>query len=216
MLRQHWHPKPFPHAVIDGLWSDSLLSRCSAEFPLPGAPGWITYGDPKEYGKAAGPEPMWGPAVHEWFEKALSRETCHALEEMTGIAPLVGDTLGGGMHQTHEGGRLDSHIDFGIHPVTGMERRINLLTFLNPGWDADLSGGGVVLGDPKVDGHVFVHPIFNRTVVFETSNDSWHGHPDPVRGPNLRKSLAVYYYAPARPETAERAGTTIWLEDTRG
>ena len=41
-----------------------------------------------------------------------------------------------------------------------------------------------------------VLPVFNRCVVFTTSDDSWHGHPDPLACPQgmTRKSIATYYY----------------------
>lgn len=204
-----WDSDPFPHTVIDGAWSRDLLLTAASEFPPPTDPRWITYNDPQEYGKAAGPAPMWGPATRQWFEAARTEAFALWLTGLTGIEHLVADDLGGGMHQTKPGGRLASHIDFGVHPNTGLERRINLLVFLNEDWQ-DEWGGTIILGDPDVDA-VRIAPTFNRTVIFETSNESWHGHPEPVVEGHLRKSLALYYYAPPRPETAARAGTTIWL-----
>jgi hypothetical protein len=41
-----------------------------------------------------------------------------------------------------------------------------------------------------------VAPIANRAVVFTTGEDTWHGHPEPLRCPldRSRRSLAIYYY----------------------
>ena len=41
-----------------------------------------------------------------------------------------------------------------------------------------------------------VLPIFNRMVVFNTTETSFHGHPEPLNCPKdrSRKSLALYYY----------------------
>lgn len=41
-----------------------------------------------------------------------------------------------------------------------------------------------------------VYPIFNRCVIFTTSENSHHGHPDQLTCPEniTRKSLAWYYY----------------------
>ena len=43
-------------------------------------------------------------------------------------------------------------------------------------------------------------PIFNRAVLFETSEISYHGHPTPLALPPgmTRKSLSVYYYTVER------------------
>ena len=45
-------------------------------------------------------------------------------------------------------------------------------------------------------------PIFNSIGLFATSDNSWHGNPDPVKCPKgqSRKSLALYYYTDGRPK----------------
>lgn len=50
-----------------------------------------------------------------------------------------------------------------------------------------------------------ISPIFNRAVIFETNEISYHGHPHPLNTPkNInRKSIATYYY------TKERDGNEI-------
>ena len=48
--------------------------------------------------------------------------------------------------------------------------------------------------------------LFNRAVLFDTTQSSWHGLPDAIRCPPgvIRKSLAVYYLTEPRPEAAQR------------
>lgn len=43
---------------------------------------------------------------------------------------------------------------------------------------------------------------FNRTLVFLTTDYSYHGHPDPLDCPPgvTRKSVALYYYTNGRPD----------------
>jgi hypothetical protein len=57
-------------------------------------------------------------------------------------------------------------------------------------------------------------PIFNRMVIFSTTDFSYHGHPEPLTCPEgwTRKSLALYYYSNGRPaeEIAETAHSTIF------
>ncbi|MFJ4926821.1 2OG-Fe(II) oxygenase [Streptomyces sp. NPDC088736] len=196
---------PFPHAVIDGLWDPDELRACAAEFPPGNDPRWTTYPDPKEIGKRAGDARMWGPATHAFFERARSQEMCRALEDGTGIGPLTADDLGGGMHMTGEGGRLAMHRDFNRHPTLPLERRLNLLIFLNEEWERGW-GGVLYLGAGQ---EVAVEPLFNRTVLFACGPESWHGHPDPIVGGHWRRSLACYYYAPLREETAA-PHSTVW------
>jgi hypothetical protein len=198
---------PFPHAVIDGLWNPDQLRACAAEFPPATDPRWATYPDPKEYGKRAGDSRMWGPVTQRFFMQAHLAETCELLEEWTGIGPLMADDLGGGMHVTGEGGRLDMHRDFNRHPSLPLERRLNLLVFLNEVWEREW-GGVLYLGRER---EVEVLPLFGRTVLFACGPESWHGHPEPIVGEHWRKSLAVYFYAPLRAETAP-SHSTVWGE----
>ena len=198
---------PFPHAVLDDLWDPDQLRACAAEFPPGHDPRWTTYPDPKEYGKCAGDSRMWGPATKQFFEQARSAATCRQLEEWTGIAPLTADDLGGGMHMTGESGRLALHRDFNLHPTLPLERRLNLLVFLNEEWEREW-GGVLYLG---LEREVEVLPLFGRTVLFACGAESWHGHPEPIVGEHSRMSLACYFYAPLREETAP-GHTTIWGE----
>lgn len=198
---------PFPHAVIDGLWDPERLKLIAKEFPAASDGRWTQYADPKERGKRCGGAELWGAETAEWFTFMRSPEFTADVEAFTGLKSLTADTLGGGMHMTSEGGRLASHVDFNIHPRDAtLERRINFLVFLNEGWDPAW-GGCLLLGKNR---DVEVVPEFNRTVIFETSEISWHGHPDPIVGDHLRKSLACYFYAPRRVEAAP-SHSTVWM-----
>jgi hypothetical protein len=204
-----WLTDPFPHAVIDGLWDDDLLLACRREFAYVQPSQWKTYADPEERGKKAIDDPgQWGSAVRTFFDLANGEEFVSRLQRLTGIADLSGDPLGGGMHETGEDGRLGMHVDFNYHP-DGRVRRVNLLTYLNDGWDCAW-GGCLYLGE---DRGISIEPVFNRTVLFECSNESWHGHPDPVAPGRLRQSLATYYYTPAGSLDLGDAHTTIYRRD---
>jgi hypothetical protein len=46
-----------------------------------------------------------------------------------------------------------------------------------------------------------VLPLFNRVMIFSTTDFTYHGHPDPLNCPEgmTRKSLALYYFTNGRP-----------------
>lgn len=209
LLEAEWKTDPFRHAVIDNVWDDELLRQCRNEFPIYQDARWITYNDPEEFGKKAGGVEMWGPKTREFFRQVRSAGFENLMEDFTGIEQLTSDDVGGGMHMTGEGGRLEMHIDFNVHPTLPLERRINMLVFLNDEWDCEW-GGCLYLGDQK---QITVEPVFNRTVVFECSDTSFHGHPDPIVGEHYRRSLACYFYAPLREGVLEKAHTTVWNRD---
>ncbi len=199
--------QPFPHLVADGLWGETDLRMVVEEFPAPDDPRWQQYYAEQERGKKAGGPHMQGPRTRAFMGHLRSDVVCSALEKLTGIVPLVADELGGGMHLTGEGGRLGLHTDFQRHPdLPHLQRRINLLVFLSPGWDSSW-GGVLYLGANR---EASVVPAWNRTVIFATSDKSWHGHPEPIIGDHVRRSLACYYYSPAE-DGAVLADTTAWL-----
>ena len=49
-----------------------------------------------------------------------------------------------------------------------------------------------------------IEPLFNRAILFDTTQHSWHGFPEPINPPHgkMRKSFAVYYMTDIT-ETAE-------------
>jgi hypothetical protein len=198
--------QPFPHIILKPHWADKALREIAAEFPSYDDERWTTYPGEQQRGKKCGDKAMWGPATRAWFDYVRSPTYLAYLTGLTGIEGLVADTWGGGMHCTGEGGRLAMHTDFSVHPQYPLHtRRLNMLTFLNPEWEPSW-GGMLYLGAKR---EIQVLPLLNTTVIFETSAQSFHGHPDPVAGPHLRKSLAVYFYAPRRPED-ELLASTVW------
>ena len=212
---------PFPHAVLDGLFDPDGLEAVAVEFPPPDDPGWRTYGGASEAGKQEASDPdQWGPRVGELVSELCSQPWLRFIEELTGLADLIADPKGGGMHQSGPGARLDVHVDFNRHPRLPLERLVNLIVYLNPGWTAD-DGGSLELWSEKERVRSIL-PLFNRCVVSSTSRRSFHGHPVPVAAgidpvtaePRRRRSIAVYYYG-RRDGKLPKEHSTIWLNPRR-
>lgn len=196
-------PEPFPHLIVDGHWNPGLLHDVIAEFPPPTDPRWKKYRNSNE-GKYEGPPYMWGEYTRDLFDQFA--KLTDTLSLAFGIPDLSMETIGGGYHLIPPGGRLAMHTDFNRSPDTDLYRRLNLLVFLNTDWDED--GGRLWLG---ADGAVGVAPEFNRMVVFETSDRSWHGHP--VSNQRWRFSVAAYFFSPDPPPGYHDDHSTRWLSD---
>ena len=147
------------------------------------------------------------------FAELNSRAFIGFLEELTGTSGLISDPHfeGGGLHETKRGGHLGIHADFNIHGALKLERKLNLLVYLNEDWQSEF-GGQLELWDRTMKECVVkVEPVFGRAVIFNTALDSFHGHPDPLNCPpeRSRRSLATYYYsAPAEGTAALPKRTT--------
>lgn len=71
-----------------------------------------------------------------------------------------------------------------------------MLVYLNKNWQESY-GGSLELWDRKMKNCVKkVAPVFNRAVIFNTDDDSYHGYPNLITCPEniTRKSIALYYF----------------------
>jgi len=127
---------------------------------------------------------------------------------------------GGGLHATSVGGKLAVHADYNRHPTLRLDRRLNLLLYLNEGWSND-NGGQLELWNHLMTECVLsTLPLFNRTVIFSTTKTSYHGQPEPIHGPEemQRKSIALYYFTNGRPEEGQDLNSpseehsTLWMQ----
>lgn len=200
--------QPFEHAVIDGFLSDDLARALAAEFPGTTAAPWHRYLNPIEnkFGLTRFDDL---PVTRRVIALLQSPEVVELLARVSGIPELEADPSlhGGGLHYHPRGGKLDMHLDYSLNPVTGKERRLNLILYLNDGWD-EAWGGHLELWDAEFTGcRARVAPVFNRAAVFATSDVSYHGLPRPLTCPEGtgRKSLAVYYVSAPRPGATPRA-----------
>ena len=132
------------------------------------------------------------------FHALNARPFIQFLEEMTGIKGLIPDPyyIGAGIHKVANGGHLDIHADFNLHKHMKLERRLNVLIYLNKDWKEEY-GGSFEVWDKEMTGKVasFV-PEFNRMCCFSTGSDTFHGNPETVNHPDgeHRMSIALYYY----------------------
>lgn len=201
--------QPFKHIVIDGFFKTDFAEALLRDFPA---------FDPKralnEFGDVG------KKAVNERIETLSSSYAAVAdhlksetflrlMSDLTGVPDLLPDInmYGGGTHENRHGQELDAHIDFNYDPPTKLHRRLNLLVYLNKEWDESWGGSIELHSNPRKPDENQISsftPDFNRAVIFETNEYSWHG----FRKINLpadrrhlsRKSLSVYLYTKTRPQ----------------
>ena len=150
------------------------------------------------------------PAYKKFSEYLLTPDFLRIIEKITGIDNLIIDPLhyGGGTHENIDGAELDVHVDFNYDMRTGNHRRLNLLLYLNPEWSEDWGGAIEIHSNPygwidSSDQIKTYNTIFNRCVIFETNEHSWHGFRKislPENYKHLsRKLISIYLYTKDRP-----------------
>lgn len=204
--------KPYPHAGFDNFLPPEILERVLEELkdlPTPET----SFDRAQERLKTSYTPERLGTYTKNLFYALNSKPFVLFLEELTGISGLIPDPYfaGGGIHRIETGGHLDIHADFNHHAKLNLERRLNVLIYLNHDWKAEY-GGSFELWDKDMTHMVssFV-PTFNRMVCFSTTSDSWHGNPSTVNHPDgiPRQSIALYYYT-ATWDATRKGHTTLF------
>jgi hypothetical protein len=213
----HHKADPFPHSVIDDFLPAEVCDGLLREFPAPRGREW-QHIDKRDHKKlAAAKIAQLGDFTRHVLHELNGPSALAFLETLTGISGLIPDPYleGGGLHQIERDGFLKVHADFNIHPHLKLDRRLNLILYLNKDWE-DEYNGHLELWDRPVKRCVQkILPVCNRVVVFNTTDWSWHGHPDLLKCPPgwTRKSVALYYYSNGRPaEERSASHGVLWKE----
>src|SRR5687768_7243005 len=202
---EYRNAKPFPHLVLDGLFSSTLLQRAIAEVP-DGRASWTSYDTVNERKQVFSDVTAFGPAAETIVHALNSAPFVKFLEQLTGITGLIPDPhlRAAGYMRVPPGGHLGLHYDFTTQKELRLERRINVLLYLNPDWRTEW-GGQLELhsnDDLESPSHemVTVEPLLNRVVIFNTPN-ALHGHRRPIACPPGRARLCLSWYYYTAPPT---------------
>jgi len=192
--------KPWPHILIDDFMAPESLERVREEaIAVDRERRYAKFLDRKtDHNKFAFMPDAVGPETSRLVNFLNSGPFIGYLEKMTGIPGLLPDPsyFGGGLHKIQAGGFLEVHADFNHLKRYNLERRLNLLLYLNKDWSPAYRGDLELWDRASMTKAASVAPLFNRCVVFSTTSESLHGHPVPLATPDgvERMSIALYYY----------------------
>lgn len=210
---EYENASPFPHTSLDSLFTDSVLDDVLNCFPPIESDEWDRRED---VGVQVKLRTKWvdemdiPPKVLRVVQILQSGRFIRLLSEYTGIKGLMPDYWygGGGLNQILPGGELAVHVDGTLNDDIQMYRRVNLILFLNKDWEEGFGGHLEFWDSEKTKCVTKLTPSFNKMVIFNTSDLTYHGHPYPLTCPEdrSRKSLILYYYTADRPESEIKFG----------
>jgi Rps23 Pro-64 3,4-dihydroxylase Tpa1-like proline 4-hydroxylase len=216
---EYLNAEPFPNIVFEDFFNEEMLSKVLNDFPdLSKKTDVINYDNHNEKKLAAKGEKHFSDTTKSFIHYLNSQPVLEFLQELTGIKEtLLPDPYleGGGYHEIKPGGLLKVHADFNKHEFTMLDRRINLLVYLNKDWEESYGGHFELWDKTMTKSYKKILPVFNRVAIFSTTDFSYHGHPDVLTCPpdRSRKSIALYYYSNGRPksEVSEKAHATLFV-----
>jgi hypothetical protein len=210
--------RPFRHVVIDDFFENDYAERLLDEFP-----SFDRRLAMSENGNIGGKAvntkiAAISPAYEDLYGFISSQPFLEFVSRLSGLPDLILDPAmyGGGTHENLQGQELDPHVDFNLDQAEQLHRRLNLIVYLNKDWRPEWGGGLEIHSNPRRPEENQIrtyNPIFNRAVLFETNEYSWHGFPKialPEDKRHLsRKSISIYLYTKERPaeEIAPRHAT---------
>ena len=213
---------PFKHLYIDNFFSPEFANALLDSFPdLNNKDLWDTSNDPEIEVKMRS---KWQSefdipdTIVDAVRVLNSSLFLKTVSEKFDIPKLMPDPYftGGGLNVTVSGGLLDVHVDGNYHDASGLNRRINAILYLNPGWQEGW-GGEFGLYDETGDKLIKkIAPIHNRLVIFDTNDKSFHGLPDLLNFPegHARRSIILYYYTkeerPSDQVTVSKPHSALW------
>ena len=218
---QYVNNYPFPHIVLDNFFSKQILECIFDDLHLLTNHNQVEFENNIKKKIAFDKVDDFPESIKKIFYFLNSGQFLDWMNKVSGIKEkLVADPdfFGGGVHKCFKGGYLKVHTDYHKHPTTHLDRRINVLVYLNKNW-IESYGGHLELFDKNnlKESKKKILPIFNRFVAFSTNDISYHGHPDPLNCPdeNQRYSIATWYYTNGRNDVNKsflnRKNTTFWI-----
>lgn len=197
--------QPFNHVVIDNFFTDEVARNIFKDMPGYDADLDAKYDNAIEKKRTVQNWTKFSKNIYTAMTELVSQEFTKHLRYMTNEPELVADfgLHGGGIHLHQSGDYLNVHLDYDVHPKLDMKRKLNIIVYLNPNWKEEWGGNLGMWSHDNETGQPkelikSVAPMFNRALVFDTTQNSWHGVTEGITAPEgeYRKSLALYYLIP--------------------
>jgi Rps23 Pro-64 3,4-dihydroxylase Tpa1-like proline 4-hydroxylase len=209
-FQEEFFDYPYEHVVIDNFLSDDLANSCMENFPSLSDPCWEHQNDEDievKYRTTWQSEFDIPEGILDAVKILNSSIVLNAMSELMGIKKIIPDPYysGGGLNVTTRGGLLDVHVDGNYHDATGLNRRLNAIIYLNPNYQTGWGGEFGVYDETGNNCIKKIEPLFNRLIIFNTHDKSFHGLPDPVNFPadEQRRSIILYYYTKEERKSSE-------------
>ena len=213
--------EPFNHVVIDNFFEDDIAEKLSEEFPDYDSDVVNRYKNALEDKRTLNRWDKFPPTTYRVFH-FFGTDFVINMRLLLNEPNLIFDfgLNGGGWHMHSRGGNNNVHLDYNIHPKLDLQRKLNIIVYLTKDWNTEWGGGLELWTHDEDTKNPIKKPkekvktidnLFNRAIIFDTTQNSWHGLPNQIDCPEgvIRKSIAGYYMQP-QPKNVEQRGRAFF------
>jgi 3,5-epimerase/4-reductase len=188
--------EPFEHVIIPNFLNSEYAEEIYNKFPNDYT-NWHKYCNPIEVKYAFDNINELTDPLKNIFYLLSTENIIDKISKLTNIDNLEYDEYlhGAGLHAHPRNGRLNMHLDYEKHPITGKQRRLNIILYMSKDWKEEWNGQTELWDKDMKECKIKSHVIFNSAILFKTNDISWHGLPEIIKCPDdiYRKSIAYYY-----------------------
>lgn len=183
---------PFPHVIVDECLIYNYAKEIQDEILSYPERVWDRYENPFERKYTFNKKNKFGKCVSKLFDFFESDIFVEQLSTLFSINLEVDPFRHyWGIHKYKHGDFLNIHADAGIHPKNKKKKHLTLGLYLSKDWKEEnnghlelWTGQTANIDNAKIfECKKSILPIFNRLLLFECNDISWHGNPVPVHCP---------------------------------
>lgn len=194
--------------AIDNLFPEEIARKIYNAFPPREEMRFLDSFREKKYTSKA--LDKFEPLITEATFAFQDRRVIEAVGNITGQKDAIGDPhlYAGGISAMAHGHFLQPHIDNSHDHEQKNYRVLNLLYYCTPDWKVE-NGGNFELWDKDVTKPLEIPSFFNRLVLMETNEKSWHSVNE-VKADGMRCCVSNYYFSPHSPNGYETTHVTFF------
>lgn len=199
------------YCAIDNLLPTEYAKQVSDSFDSKN-PAWREMNSFRERKLTTKQYDQFAPILKDITFAFQDAKVIQIVENITGIANQIPDQhlYAGGLSMMRSGDFLDPHIDNSHDGDQKVYRRLNLLYYVTQNWKIE-DGGHLELWDDSVLQPQTIPSFFNRLVLMETHDRSWHSVSKVKKSDGLRKCVSNYYFSEISPNGKKYSHVTSFM-----
>ena len=199
-LYNYTNAKPFNFIYRDNFLNSDFATSIQNEILNIPDREWDRYENPFEKKFTLRNKHNFPPHLTQLFSVLESDMVIQELQKLCGKELYTDPTRNfWGVHKFQNGDHLDIHVDAGSHPLTGKKKVLTLGIYLSKNWEDNQTGAlelwngdNASLDTAKIyDCKISLKPLFNRMILFNNDDYSWHGSPSPVEASENQTRIFV-------------------------